>query len=662
MANIWTWARKRASRIPRRTVKRALAWSGAILVLVLAIYAGIAATYDLKKVGQVPERSLVFDLDDKPYSRLYGEDRIVVPLDQVPKQFIQALLAREDTRFYKHHGLDFPGIFRAIVRDVFTLSAKEGASTLTQQLARNSFHLGTFKPHRKLLEAMIALRIEKNYTKPQIIEHYINRIYFGSGVYGLETASQIYFGKHCAELNLPESALLAGLIRSPNRFSPYRNLKGALNERDNVLDRMLKLKMITRKDADRAKASRMQLAKRKSLPYQENYAMDAIRRVLTLILFPDQVDKGGLRVYTTVDPELQRIATKALQTELARVETQPGYKHPTKAAFEKEPHDPDEPTDYLQGALVAIDNRTGGICALVGGRDYHESKFNRALQARRQVGSSFKPFVYTAAFQHGLNPDDPIDDSPLNPGEIKNNRHGWMPANSDNTYTGTHPASYGLIHSRNTMSVRVGQMVGLDEVHDIIENVGLCNDAPKVPAIYLGGFEASPKDLTAAYTIFPNRGILKQAYFIRRVEDSEGNVLYEAKPTQRETLEPDAVATTSSILEEVLNSGTAARARAMGYQKRGAGKTGTTNDYKDAWFIGYNGSLTCGVWVGFDKPQTIMEKGYGATLALPVWVDLMNQASEDRYPDEGGEPGEPARRHEENPFERIGRSIINFFK
>ncbi len=657
----WTWTRARMSRVRRQTVLRILSYGAAVTVLILAIYAGIAATYDLKEVGQIPERSLAYDVHDRPYTRLYGENRVVIPLSHVSPVFIKALLAREDTRFYEHHGLDFWGIFRAVLRDLLTLSAKEGASTLTQQLARNSYHLGTFKPHRKLLEAMIALRIEKKYTKAEIIEHYVNRIYFGAGVYGIETASQVYFGKSCSALNLSECATLAGLIRSPNRFSPFKSLKIALRERDTVLKRMTDLKMISKNEAERARASRLRLAKQRSLPFQENYAMDAIRRVLNLVLQPDQVDKGGLKVFTTIDADLQRAASKALDAHLTRIESEAGYKNPTKAAFTKQPHDADDPTDYLQGALVAIDNRTGGICALVGGRDYQQSKFNRALQARRQIGSSFKPFVYAAAFQHGLDPDSPVDDSPLRPEEMDRSWNGWTPSNSDNTYTGERPASYGLIHSRNTMSVRIGQMVGLDEVRDLIENLNLCNDVPKVPSLYLGGFEASPKDLTAAYTLFPNHGVLKQPFFIRRIEDVDGNILFSAQPEEKEPLDSDAAITTSGIMEEVLKSGTAARARSMGFRKVGAGKTGTTNDYKDAWFVGYTSSLTCGVWVGFDRPQTIMQRGYGATLALPVWVDFMNHAPESDYPAETFDQPYSVGRRIENTFEKIGRGIIDFF-
>lgn len=635
---------------------------GATFALVMLLCYGIlAGTYDLKAVGQVPERSLVYDVTGKFYSRLRGENRMVVPLTDVKPFFIKALLAREDSRFYKHPGVDLYGVARATVRNVVSLSFKEGGSTLTQQLARNSFALGGRTLHRKLLEAMMALRIERHYSKEEILEAYINRIYFGSGVYGLETASQIYFDKPCSELSMSEAALLVGLIPSPNRFSPFNNLKAALAQRDRVLDRVASLKIISPKEAAAAKNAHVTLAPKSSLGVQDNYAMDAVYRVINLILTPEDIDRGGLKVYITIDPKLQEIATSALQLQLDAVEKRKGYSHITKNAFTKRPHDPEAPTEYLQGALVAIDNRTGGICAIVGGRDYRQSKYNRALQARRQVGSAFKPFVYAAAFEKGLHSDTPISDSPLGSGEITASGK-WQPANSDGQYYGDEPAEYGLIHSRNTMSVRVGNLVGLGRIHDVAAIVGICNDIPKVPSSYLGAFEASPKDLTSAYTIFPNRGVLKSSYLISRVEDSDGQILFETVPSQHGTLERDAVETTSEILEKVLDIGTAASARSLGFERKAGGKTGTTNLSKDAWFVGYTRSLTCGVWVGFDIPKPIMEHGYGSTLALPIWVSFMNRAPEERYPsDSFGNTVKDVGDEIGDIFSKIGRSIGNLF-
>src|SRR4051812_48584372 len=451
---------------------------------ILLFYAGWAATFDMNKVGQMPERNTVFDVDGRIYSRLAGANRLKVSLNEVSPYFIDALLAREDTRFYQHRGIDFRGIARALVRDLLTISAKEGASSLTQQLARNSLPLGGRSINRKILEAMVALRIEQKFSKQQILELYINRIYFGAGCYGVETASQAYFGKNASKLNLSEAALLAGLIRSPNRFSPLKNPEGAAIQRDTVLDRMVELKKIGAADASQAKQAKINTHPRRLLQIQENYAMDAVQRDLNTILTQDQIDNGGMFVYTTLDPTIQNAAQQSLETQLTKIEHQSNFHHPLKANYQPPENGEDSSMPYLEGALVAIDNGSGGVRALVGGRDYAQSKFNRALApANRQIGSSFKPFVYALAFTNGLLPGAAISDGPIQPGEIEG-AGNWSPGNSDGTYGGVQPCSYGLIHSRNTMSVRVGQFAGLDGVQKVAMNVSLSDNVPHGPAIY----------------------------------------------------------------------------------------------------------------------------------------------------------------------------------
>src|SRR5216684_9351520 len=281
---------------------------------VFFFYGAWAGTFDMKKVGEMPERNTVFDVDGKIYSRLAGANRLKVSLDQISPFFINALLAREDTRFYQHNGIDWRGILRALVRDILSGSAKEGASSITQQLARNSLPLGGRNMSRKLLEAMVALRVERDFTKQQILELYINRIYFGSGCYGVETASQAYFGKNASTLNLSEAALLAGLIRSPNRFSPLKNPEGAALQRDAVLDRMVELKKISAAEANQAKFAKVNPHPKRLLQIQENYAMDAVQRDLNTLLTQDQIDNGGLFIYTTLDPAVQNAAQEALET------------------------------------------------------------------------------------------------------------------------------------------------------------------------------------------------------------------------------------------------------------------------------------------------------------------------------------------------------------
>src|SRR6476619_6465100 len=634
--------KKKSSRLWRWGWKISLVTlvgGGALSVLIF--YSAWAHTFDMKKVGEMPERNTVLDVDGNIYSRLAGSNRLIVSLNEVAPAFIDALLAREDTRFFQHNGIDFYGVGRALVRDLMSGSAREGASSITQQLARNSLPLGGRTINRKLLEAMVALRIEREFTKQQILELYINRIYFGAGCYGVETASQAYFGKNASKLNLSESALLAGLIRSPNRFSPLKNPKGAAVQRDAVLDRMVALKKITLSQAEQAKKTKIVTHPKRMPQIQENYAMDAVQRALSLILTQDQMDDGGLSIYTTLDSSVQNAAQDALETQLSKSERQSNFRHPTKAEYKPpENGEGDAAMPYLEGAAVVIDNASGGIRALVGGRDYAQSKFNRALApANRQVGSAFKPFVYTVAFSHGLLPSAAISDGPIQPGEIQG-AGNWSPGNSDGTYGGTMPCSYGLIHSRNTMSVRVGQFAGLDTVQKIANDLGIAQNIPHGAAIYIGSFESNLRDLTSAYTVFPNAGVRRQAYIIERIDDQQHKPIYLSAHITSQAIDPGAAWMTSEVMEDVLTKGTAASARSLGFKLPAAGKTGTTNDYKDAWFVGYTSTLTCGVWVGFDQPTTIIPHGYGAALALPVWVQVMNKSAA-RYPAEPLQPSMP---------------------
>jgi penicillin-binding protein 1A len=645
------FTRLRRSKKARGNILFRYGWKITLFVLLLGaalavflFYGTWAQTFDMKKVGEMPERNTVYDVDGKIYSRLAGANRLKVSLSEVSPQFIAALLAREDTRFYAHKGIDWRGVLRALVRDIFSMSAKEGASSLTMQLARNSLPLGGRTFSRKVLEAMVALRIEREFTKQQILELYMNRIYFGAGCYGVETASQAYFGKNASKLNLSEAALLAGLIRGPNRFSPLKNPEGAAMQRDAVLDRMVELKKITAAQAEQAKKVKVVTHPKRMPQIQENYAMDAVQRALSLILTQDQMDDGGLSIYTTLDPSVQNAAQDALETQLGKIERQSNFRHPIKAEYRPpENGEGDAAMPYLEGAVVVIDNASGGIRALVGGRDYAQSKFNRALApANRQVGSAFKPFVYAVAFSHGLLPGAAISDGPIQPGEI-DGAGNWSPANSDGTYGGVMPCSYGLVHSRNTMSVRVGQFAGLDAVQKVATDLGITQKMPHGPASYIGSFESNLKDLTSAYTVFPNEGVRRQAYMIERIDDQQHKPIYLAAHITSQAVDPSAAWMTSEVMEDVLTKGTAASARSLGFRLPAAGKTGTTNDYKDAWFVGYTTTLTCGVWVGFDQPTTIVAHGYGAALALPVWTQVMSKASR-QYPADPLQPKMPIQR------------------
>lgn len=591
-------------------------------VVALAYYAW-ALTFDLSGISDMPQRSAVYDKDGKLYSRLAGENRIVVPFDKISNDFVNALLAREDTRFYSHHGIDPIGIARAIVRNLFLGGFREGASTLTQQLARNSFPLGGKNFHRKLIEAALAYRVETELTKEEIMAAYMNRIYFGSGYYGVETASQAYFSKPASRMNLPEAAMLAGLIRSPSRFSPFNNLERAVRERDSVLKRMEAVGFITEEKMEAAIGSAPTLgAKPRSSP-QNNWAMESILSELDLVLNRDVVEEGGLKIITTIDGKLQDAAEQSVKRRLDQVETRPGYPHRAMKDYTAEQAAKEEATPYLEAAAIALDSETGGIRAIVGGRDYDRSKFNRALLGRRQIGSAVKPFVYAKAFEGGLKPNDRVNDNRLQPGELPSKYGKYDPSNSDNTYRGDQPVADGLVHSRNTMTIRIGLRTGLDRIADTMIQAGLTSRPPRLPALCLGAFETNLKDLTASYTAFANGGTKCQPYLIEKITDADGKLLYKATRGKLHILSPEATATTVSLMEEVLTRGTGTKARQYGLTHRAAGKTGTTNDFQDAWFVGFDNRLTCGAWVGFDLPRKIMPGGTGGELALPIWVDIV---------------------------------------
>jgi len=627
-------ARKRRSRAKRHPWRKIFFKLAVAALILWAIVAGgfylWALTFNLDQIQDLPERSVVLDVEGEFYSRLAGENRVVAPFDKISNDFVNALITREDTRFYSHRGVDPIGITRAAVRNLFFGGIRQGGSTITQQLARNSFPLGGRNYGRKLIEAALAFRIETELTKEQILDAYINRIYFGAGCYGIETASRTYFGKPASRLSLSESALMAGLIRSPSRLNPFSDFDGAIKQRNIVLGRMHEIGMI---DADRlqdALEEKVKLAPKGKQSYQQNWAMETVERELDLVLDREQLTGGGLQIFTTIDPALQSAAENSLKRRLAKIEERPGYPHPkmsvpTPASALATP--------YLQGAIVAIDNRTGGIAAIVGGRDYKDSRFNRAIYARRQVGSTAKPFIFARAFEGGLQPNDRVSDQRLDRQEMPRGYKPYDPVNSDGKYSVSVTASDALIRSRNLAAVRVGLRVGLVNMADLLTRAGIASDPDPLPSLALGAFESTLKDLTSAYTAFATGGIRLQPYLISEIKDSNGKVLYKSTRGRIRFIHPEAALMTTNILANVMTSGTAAGSHALGYKKWGAGKTGTTNESIDAWFVGFHSTLTCGVWVGFDQPRSIYQNAYGADLALPIWVDVMQSAPEEKYPD-----------------------------
>jgi penicillin-binding protein 1A len=613
-------------------------------VLVGVLYYLWALTFDLSTIGQMPQRSAIYDRTGTFYSRTMGENRVVVPYDGVSPNFVKALISREDSRFYEHRGIDPLGIARAAVRNLLIGGMKEGASTITQQLARNSFPLGGKTFNRKFLEAAMAFRIEMEMTKEKILELYMNRIYFGSGLYGVETASQAYFGKPAADMSLSEAALLAGLIRSPNRYSPFNNLEASLRQRNVVLGRMEELELITHAEHEKALREKIAPRQRQLVNPLNSWAVDAILHELEQVVSPSKIDEGGLRIDTSIDAGMQQAAEQSLARRLTEVEARPDFRQqhappkPPKPSKGKgkgiipQPVQTVEPPEPLQAALLAIDNASGGITAIVGGRNFAESKYNRALVATRQIGSSAKPFVYEEAFRKGvITPETPVSDARLSITELPPRSPAYDPQNSDGTFGSDLPAKEGLIHSRNTMSVRVGLATGLGTVASIMEKLGLAEDVPRYPSICLGSFESTLRNVTIAYSALATGGSRLHPHLIEQVTDAEGKVLFRATRDRVPVLDRNAARATTSILTEVFTRGTASRAASLGLRKPAAGKTGTTDRFVDAWFLGYTEGLTCGVWVGFDHPKTIMRGGYGAELALPIWVDVMQSPAANRY-------------------------------
>lgn len=615
-----------------------------IAAVPLLLVAGIALfyvarsfRYSLDKVAELPQRTLVLDRHGESLGHVYGhgENRLVVKLDEVSPLFVKALLAREDSRFYWHGGVDYLGVIRALRRNLEEERTVQGASTLTMQLARNSFGLTEKSLDRKLVEVALAWRIEARFSKKEILELYMNRVYFGSGLFGVERAAQGYFMKPAADLNLAESAVLAGIIRGPSRFSPFRSLEAAKAQQREVLARMRQSRMITAEQQQTALAAPLALRPENDRQASPGYVVQQVYDDLSGFLKPEQISLGGLRIHTTIDSRLQGAAQRSLQTHLAAIEKRPGYPHPVMEPGEEE----SSQTPYLQGAVVALDNASGGILALVGGRDYDDSSFNRALHAQRQVGSTFKPFVYAEGFARGLRPGTLVSDGaidlPIDGGKR------WRPENSDGTFGGPTPAEQGLIRSRNTMSVRVGQVAGWEAVAQLAKGAGIQADLPSTPVLYLGAFECDPLTLTSAYSVLANLGVKRWPYLIESIENAAGETLYRHVALQTAVLSPSVAWLTDSVLEKAVNEGTGRAARELGYKAPCYGKTGTTNDYHDAWFAGFTDKITCGVWVGLDRPQTIMKRGYGSALALPVWIGVMMEAEKAGFTAEPIPPPSP---------------------
>jgi penicillin-binding protein 1A len=586
------------------------------------VFSGLPGREQLKHMGRMAVSTTLFDADGRHVFTLSKEERLEVPLAAMSPRLVKALLSIEDQRFFDHGGIDPARVIAATLRNIREGRMVQGASTITQQLARQTFLTTDKTIRRKLREIVLAGRIERLFNKREILELYLNKVYFGDGLYGAEAASRGYFGKPAAQLTIGEAAMLAGLVKSPSAYAPTVNPRRAIARRDLVLQRMLDGRAISRREFEEARAEPLSL--HDGLQRDEAWGQhfkEQVRRELIDRFGYDRVYQEGLRVYTTIDPVVQRQAEAAIAKTLEEIEA--------KRAAQRKKGRPASAgaDDDLQGALVAIDPDTGWVRALVGGRNFAESSFNRAVQARRQPGSAFKPFVYAAALENGYTAATLLDhlDDPIAVAEGT-----WTP---DDEHSDGSPVTLrtALRTSSNRAAARLLQEIGIQRAVDYAKRVGL--EVPGVASLALGSGEVTLTTLTAAYAPFANGGTLHVPVFVRRVEDRSGKLLYQAAPPATRVISEATAFLMTQMLADVVNAGTAYKARAMGFTLPAAGKTGTTNGFDDAWFVGYTPHLVAGVWIGFDQPQTILRNGFAGDLAVPLWARFMTEATRGAQPD-----------------------------
>lgn len=586
---------------------------------------------------QPRQTSRLYAADGRFVAEIGQERRTLVKLDQIPRQVREAFIITEDRHFYEHGGIDYFRIVGAVWANVRAGGVAQGFSTITMQLARNLFpenlRAREKTPTRKLREMKVAADIEARYSKDRILELYLNLISLGNGAYGVESASHRYFGKSVKELNLAEAATLAALPKAPTRYNPRRFPDRAVQRRNTIIELMRQAGVVGEADASLARAYPLRLARRRSGSGETApWFVDWVRRSLDE-QFGKQLYEKPLKVFTTLDLDLQGSAERALDRQLRAVESgQLGaFPHRTYEAYLARGAAPASEErsqqDYLQGAFVALDPRTGSVRALVGGRDYEDSKFDRATQALRQPGSTFKPIVYSAAIQSGRPPSYLIDDSPLEMAQLDPTKP-WTPQNYDLKFEGPMTMRRGLYQSRNMIAIRVGMEVGERNVVQLAHRFGITTPVPPYPSVHIGSADVYPIEMIAAYSVFANLGWRKPPTPIVRVEDDEGNVLYQPEPDREQVLTREEAWLMVDMMKDVIRKGTAAASVGQYFSIPTGGKTGTTNDGTDVWFVGYTADLVAGVWMGFDKPQSIMKNAQGGRLAAPAWTSFMREVYE----------------------------------
>ena len=614
--------------------------AGALFLLSLrAEFMEMAHQFDLNSMARMESASQIYDREGKLLGKIFIQNRNPVPYDKLPSSLVQAVVAAEDQRFWDHHGVDLRGIIRAAQANWTSGRIRQGASTVTQQLARNSFDLKERTYRRKLLEMALAYRIEQQFDKEQIMEMYLNRVYFGGGLYGAEAAARGYFGVPAIEMTPAQSATLAGLLKSPNSLSPWTNPAASQSSRDYVLGQMHELGFLDAQQYREALAEPMEVKKRPD-PVRQSYALDYVRQQAINALGFERAMNGGFHIFTTLDSGLQKAAEDSLNRQLRAVESRPGYANQTFEAFQRKfeanPPKPGDsntkPPTYLQGAVLAMDNQTGGILAMVGGRDFRHSEYNRSVQGRRPVGTAFVPIVFAAAFEKGLFPGDVVQDWALDNrlvgiGGSAGILGEWGVETTENEYEGDVTVREALVRGKNSAAVRVGFQTGLDSLKKLSEKAGIRSPLRPYANAYLGTSEATLEEMTLAYAVFAGLGSRPEnTHIIDRIEDAGGAIVYEQSGKKVEVLSDSAAWQVHSMLADSLSRGTGSKAITdYGLAVAGAaGKTGTAYNFTDVWFLGYNDRVTCGVWMGYDKPAQIYRGAFGGDLALPVWVDMMN--------------------------------------
>jgi penicillin-binding protein 1A len=677
--------------------------AGAVSGLVLVYSTDLPQVTELEQFRPATITQL-YDDQDRVIGQFSLQRRVIDSYDDFPKVLRDALISTEDKEFEQHWGVDVWRVFGAAWRDVLLDSRAQGASTLTMQLSRNLFLSPDRNFRRKMQEVMLAIQIERRFTKPQIFTLYANQIYLGHGVYGFEAGANFYFSKKARDLNLEEAAVLAGLPKAPNAYSPLNNPERALRRRNLVINNMLEDGKITAAEAQRAKSAPLGLNVQTEPNDIAPYFVEEVRQYLEKKYGSEQVHEAGLRVYTSLNLEMQRAAQQAVRDGLAAYERRHGWKgnllnviangdslvtyhhvdwdrtivpdaylhalvtevdaqsatvkfgnyegrlgpletkwtrHTSPQQFltrgdlvyvkvialnGRDSRVSLEQESGVQGALLALDNSTGDVKAMVGGRDFEQSKFNRAVQAERQVGSSFKPYIYTAAIDQGLTPDDTVLDAPV----TFNTPSGpYTPHNYDGKFEGVITFRHALAESRNIPALKVTERVGgIKTVIDYARKFGITSPMPAYLPVALGAADITLAEQTAAFTTFPNDGVRVTPRYIRKVTDYDGRVLEEDYPEVKDVVSARTARIMTSMLREVVLHGTGYAASKLKHPL--GGKTGTTNDFTDAWFVGFSPSLTCGVWVGFDEKKTLGNKETGAAAALPIWMDFMRVALQGR--------------------------------